>query len=185
MLTYKLLAALLDYPGSEIVDDLRSAVAEEGGALGLLRSVDTDEVFSEAEHIGIAGFIDWMLAQEQTELEGGYVKTFDLTPEHSLHLTHHVFGDDKNRGPALIDLSEFYKSYGLQHDEREIPDYLPMMLEFVSTRTDRGARVPDRCGEGVQRARDQSGESAEPLCGARSRDRKPQLAGAPGRLRRR
>ena len=30
-------------------------------------------------------------------------------PEHSLHLTHHLFGDDKNRGPALIDLSEFYK----------------------------------------------------------------------------
>ena len=58
MLTYKLLAALLDYPGSEIVDDLRTAVAEEGGALGLLRSVDTDEVFSEAEHISIAGFID-------------------------------------------------------------------------------------------------------------------------------
>ena len=141
MLTYKLLAALLDYPGSEIVDDLRSAVAEEGGALGLLRSVDTDEVFSEAEHIGIAGFIDWMLAQEQTELEGGYVKTFDLTPEHSLHLTHHVFGDDKNRGPALIDLSEFYKSYGLQHDEREIPDYLPMMLEFVSQLEQIEARV--------------------------------------------
>lgn len=141
MLTYKLLAALLDYPGSEIVDDLRSAVAEEGGALGLLRSVDTDEVFSEAEHIGIAGFIDWMLAQEQTELEGGYVKTFDLTPEHSLHLTHHVFGDDKNRGPALIDLSEFYKSYGLQHDEREIPDYLPMMLEFVSQLEQTEARV--------------------------------------------
>ena len=141
MLTYKLLEALLDYPGSEIVDDLRSAVAEEGGALGLLRSVDTDEVFSEAEHIGIAGFIDWMLAQEQTELEGGYVKTFDLTPEHSLHLTHHVFGDDKNRGPALIDLSEFYKSYGLQHDEREIPDYLPMMLEFVSQLEQTEARV--------------------------------------------
>lgn len=141
MLTYKLLAALLDYPGSEIVDDLRTAVAEEGGALGLLRSVDTDEVFSEAEHIGIAGFIDWMLAQEQTELEGGYVKTFDLTPEHSLHLTHHVFGDDKNRGPALIDLSEFYKSYGLQHDEREIPDYLPMMLEFVSQLEQTEARV--------------------------------------------
>ena len=141
MLTYKLLAALLDYPGSEIVDDLRSAVAEEGGALGLLRSVDTDEVFSEAEHIGIAGFIDWMLAQEQTELEGGYVKTFDLTPEHSLHLTHHVFGDDKNRGPALIDLSEFYKSYGLQHDEHEIPDYLPMMMEFVSQLEETEARV--------------------------------------------
>lgn len=141
MQTYKLLAVLLDYPGSEIVDDLRGALAERDGALGLVRSADADAVFSAAEHASIAGFIDWMLAQDQTELEGRYVKTFDLTPEHSLHLTHHVFGDDKNRGPALIDLSEFYKSYGLQHDEHEIPDYLPMMLEFVSQLEETEARV--------------------------------------------
>lgn len=141
MQTYKLLAVLLDYPGGEIVGDLRAAVSGQDGALGLVRSVDTDEVFTGSEHASIAGFIDWMLAQDQTELEGRYVKTFDLTPEHSLHLTHHVFGDDKNRGPALIDLSEFYKSYGLQHDEHEIPDYLPMMLEFVSQLEETEARV--------------------------------------------
>ena len=141
MQTYKLLAVLLDYPGGEIVDDLRAAVAELGSALALVRSTDTDAVFSSTEHASIARFIDWMLAQDQTELEGRYVKTFDMTPEHSLHLTHHVFGDDKNRGPALIDLSEFYKSYGLQHDEHEIPDYLPMMMEFVSQLDETEARV--------------------------------------------
>lgn len=141
MQTYKLLAVLLDYPGGEIIDDLRSAAAEKGGALGLVESIDRDRLFSAAEHARIAGFIDWALAQDQTELEGGYVKTFDLTPEHSLHLTHHVFGDDKNRGPALIDLSEYYKSFGLQHDEHEIPDYLPMMLEFVSQLEETEARV--------------------------------------------
>lgn len=141
MQTYKLLAVLLDYPGGEIIDDLRSAAAEKGGALGLVDSVDRDRLFSADEHARIAGFIDWALAQDQTELEGRYVKTFDLTPEHSLHLTHHVFGDDKNRGPALIDLSEYYKSFGLQHDEHEIPDYLPMMLEFVSQLEETEARV--------------------------------------------
>mgnify|MGYP003608696491 FL=1 len=66
MQTYKLLAMLLDYPGSEIVGDLRAAVSEQGGARGLVRSVDTDKVFTEAEHESIAGFIDWMLAQNQT-----------------------------------------------------------------------------------------------------------------------
>ncbi|MCK2094695.1 nitrate reductase molybdenum cofactor assembly chaperone [Thauera aromatica] len=141
MQTYKLLAVLLDYPGGEIIDDLRSAAAEKGGALGLVDSIDRDRLFSAGEHARIAGFIDWALAQDQTELEGRYVKTFDLTPEHSLHLTHHVFGDDKNRGPALIDLSEYYKSFGLQHDEHEIPDYLPMMLEFVSQLEETEARV--------------------------------------------
>ena len=41
MQTYKLLAVLLDYPGGEIVDDLRAAVADQGGALGLVRSADS------------------------------------------------------------------------------------------------------------------------------------------------
>ena len=57
MQTYKLLAVLLDYPGGEIVGDLRAAVSGQGGALGLVRSVDTDEVFTGSEHASIAGFI--------------------------------------------------------------------------------------------------------------------------------
>jgi nitrate reductase delta subunit len=64
-----------------------------------------------------------------------------MVAEHSLHLTHHLFGDDKNRGPALIDLSEYYKSFGLQHEESEIPDYLPLMLEFVSQLEHDEARI--------------------------------------------
>ena len=69
-----------------------------------------------------------------TELQAAYVKTFDLTPEHSLHLTHHLFGDDndKNRGPALIDLGELYKDYGMKVTTNELPDYLPLILEFVA-----------------------------------------------------
>lgn len=141
MMTYKLLAVLLDYPGSEFVADLRTAVAEQGGAAAFVDSVDGERVFSAEDRGRIATFIEWTLAQDQTELEAGYVKTFDLAPEHSLHLTHHVFGDDKNRGPALIDLSEYYKSFGLQHDEREIPDYLPLMLEFVSGLEETEARI--------------------------------------------
>jgi nitrate reductase delta subunit len=69
-----------------------------------------------------------------TELQANYVKTFDLTPEHSLHLTHHLFGDDndKNRGPALIDLGELYKDYGMKLMTNELPDYLPLILEFAA-----------------------------------------------------
>ena len=141
MLIYKFLATLLDYPGGEYVADLRLAVKAEGGAASLLVALDPERTFSEEEHADLATFIEWMLGRDQTDLEADYVKTFDLTPEHSLHLTHHVFGDDKNRGPALIDLSEFYKSYGLQHDEHEIPDYLPLMLEFVSQLDETEVRV--------------------------------------------
>ncbi len=141
MQTFKLLAELLDYPSGQLVSDLRALIAEHGDVHGMLDVVDGDAVFPRAEREEIAGFIDWLLTQDQTELEANYVRTFDMVAEHSLHLTHHLFGDDKNRGPALIDLSEYYKSFGLQHEESEIPDYLPLMLEFVSQLEHDEARI--------------------------------------------
>lgn len=141
MQTFKLLAELLDYPSAELVADLKQLIADHGNVTRLLDAADQNLLFSDAEREQIAGFITWLLAQEQTELEADYVRTFDMVPEHSLHLTHHLFGDDKNRGPALIDLSEYYKSFGLQHEESEIPDFLPLMLEFVSQLEPDEARI--------------------------------------------
>ena len=141
MQMYKLLAELLDYPSEQLVADLREVIAEQGDVAGLLEAVDRDQIFPRDEREKIAAFIAWALAEDSTELQANYVKTFDMVPEHSLHLTHHLFGDDKNRGPALIDLSEYYKSFGLQHEDGEIPDYLPLMLEFVSQLEENEARI--------------------------------------------
>jgi nitrate reductase delta subunit len=88
---------------------------------------------SEDERTTLGGFVTWMLAHEKTKLQQIYVDTFDMTPEHDLHLTHHLFGEDNGRGPALIDLGEHYKANGLEVKSREIPDYLPLILEYVST----------------------------------------------------
>jgi nitrate reductase delta subunit len=74
-------------------------------------------------------------------LQSDYVQTFDLTPEHSLHLTHHLFGDDKSRGPALIDLGELFKDYGVEVVTNELPDYLPLILEFTAYLEDSEATV--------------------------------------------
>lgn len=132
MKLFQLLAMLLDYPHDDARAELTQLVHEYEGVGGLLIALDPDRLFSGQEREQIARCLEWLLAQPTLAAQADYVKTFDLVPEHSLHLTHHVFGDDKNRGPALIDLSEIYKSYGLQHDEHEIPDFLPLMLEFVS-----------------------------------------------------
>ena len=85
----------------------------------------------------LAAFLDKLevrVTREPLVLEEEYVRTFDMVPEHSMHMTHHLIGEDKNRGPALIDLGEYYKSYGfeLNEDAKELPDYLPLMLEFIS-----------------------------------------------------
>ena len=122
MRLYKILSVLLEYPEHELLE-----------ALPELRAALQAEKLSADERRTLETFLDWLTVQDLTDLQADYVQTFDLAPEHSLHLTHHLFGDDKGRGPALIDLAEHYRSYGLESDERELPDYLPLILEFVST----------------------------------------------------
>ncbi len=140
---YRILSKLLDYPHEGLLDALweirhRAALGPE---------------FETHERSVVAAFADYLESRGLTEIQGDYVQTFDLTPEHALHLTHHLFGDDKNRGPALIDLSEFFKEYGLEmsftpgeteeqrEQSNELPDYLPLMLEFAAHLEPHEARV--------------------------------------------
>lgn len=132
MKLFKLLSLLLDYPDDESLAGLQQAVDEAGRAVDLIGAIDAEGVFSRDEHAAIGEFVDGLLAIDVTEAKARYVQTFDLVAEHSLHLTHHIFGEEKTRGPALIDLSEYLKSYGFKHDETELPDFLPLILEFVS-----------------------------------------------------
>lgn len=131
MRIFRLLAALLDYPDDEILAALRAEAGADPARFVAIE--DAAGVLDAAAHTELAGFIGGLLAAEPATRQAEYVQTFDLTAEHSLHLTHHLFGEEKTRGPALIDLGEFYRSYGLQADPRELPDFLPLMLEFVST----------------------------------------------------
>lgn len=135
---YKVLSKLLDYPD----EALMAAVPELRGEI--------KRGFEAAEWLVLDRFLNHLESLDLTDLQGAYVQTFDLTPEHALNLTHHLFGDDKNRGPALIDLSVFYKEFGLEmvvNDaanegaSNEIPDYLPLMLEFSEMLSEDEARI--------------------------------------------
>ncbi|MCU7804854.1 MAG: nitrate reductase molybdenum cofactor assembly chaperone [Candidatus Thiodiazotropha sp. (ex Lucinoma annulata)] len=128
---YTILARLLDYPDEELMENMPEIISLLKGDPGI----------SEQERDALMRLIAWMQSHDLTGLQGSYVQTFDMTPEHDLHLTHHLFGDDRGRGPALIDLSEHYKGMGLELEKGEIPDYLPLILEFVSTLDDMQARV--------------------------------------------
>ena len=122
MTLFKLLSALFEYPDQAMLD----AIPE------ILALTDKEPSIEPGERQAIRDFAEWLGDSDLTEAQARYVKTFDMTPEHALHLTHHLFGDDKNRGPALIDLGEYYKSYGLEIGSNELPDYLPLVLEFAS-----------------------------------------------------
>lgn len=131
MRLYSVIARLLDYP-DEILHD----------HLGPLQEWLHDEPDIAAEdRAAVSELVAWMDSQPLLALQEHYVQTFDMTPEHSLHLTHHLFGDDRGRGPALVDLSEHYKSAGLEAMAGELPDYLPLVLEYCSTLEPFSARV--------------------------------------------
>src|SRR6476620_9150925 len=74
------------------------------------------------------------------ETEAAYVELFDRGRCTSLHLFEHVHGDSRDRGPAMIDLTQTYEQAGLHLAPGELPDYLPAVLEFVSTQPPREAR---------------------------------------------
>ncbi|MEW5942331.1 MAG: nitrate reductase molybdenum cofactor assembly chaperone [Pseudomonadota bacterium] len=130
MLIYKLLSALLEYPDQELQDNLPE-----------IRSLLKDAEVSDEDRAALAKFVDWMAASDLTELQADYVQTFDLTPENSLHLMHHLYADDRRLGPAMIDLTEYYKARGLKASEGELPDYLPLILEFVAALDEAEGRV--------------------------------------------
>jgi len=131
MQIYRLIARLLDYPDAEMLENL--SMFDE--------IIDSDSSITKQEQKKLKDILTWMRMHNVTGLQETYVQTFDMTPEHDLHLTHHLFGDDRGRGPALVDLGEHYKSAGLEVAEKELPDYLPLILEYVSTLDEMQARV--------------------------------------------
>ncbi|MBT3092579.1 MAG: nitrate reductase molybdenum cofactor assembly chaperone [Candidatus Thiodiazotropha endolucinida] len=131
MQIYKLLARLLEYPDTELIVHMPE----------IIKRVKSDRDISTQERDDLMQFISWMQLHDMTGMQADYVQTFDMTPEHALHLTHHLFGDDRGRGPALIDLMEHYRAEGLDIDQQEIPDYLPLILEYASTLDDMQAKV--------------------------------------------
>jgi nitrate reductase delta subunit len=131
MQIFKVLSKLIDYPDNELMENLDSVIDYVK---------DSSEIPDDERKV-IMEFISWMGVHTATGMQQTYVETFDMVPEHDLHLTHHIFGDDNGRGPALIDLSEHYKGEGLEVNDGEIPDFLPLILEYVSGLDEMESRI--------------------------------------------
>ncbi|WP_432378944.1 nitrate reductase molybdenum cofactor assembly chaperone [Duganella sp. P38] len=116
---YAVLSALLQYPEPELV----AAQAELNQLLLEHLPVWHAPLQGLFAHIGSTPLID--LQQE-------YVATFDRNPGHSLHLFEHIHGESRDRGQAMVDLMEEYRRHGLQMVGDDLPDYVPLFLEFLS-----------------------------------------------------
>ena len=127
----RVLAALLGYPG----DRMRSHFAEMSGLLCEERAL------TYSRRVELDALMDTLQSADPLETESAYVELFDRGRATSLHLFEHVHGDSRDRGPAMIDLGQTYEKAGLILAEGELPDYLPAVLEFVSTQPPREARA--------------------------------------------
>jgi nitrate reductase delta subunit len=129
--TLRALAWLLRYPGAELragLADLRGALHDER-ALGAARLAELDALIGRLQ----------ALPPLRTEAE--YVELFDRGRGTALHLFEHVHGDSRDRGPAMIDLGRTYAEAGLDLAPGELPDYLPVLLEYASTQPTAQARA--------------------------------------------
>ncbi|MFE3289978.1 nitrate reductase molybdenum cofactor assembly chaperone [Rhodococcus sp. NPDC059234] len=119
-LVWRIAALLLDYPTEQtlgMLRDLRDAAATVSGPA--------------SEHL--LGCIAFMQATPRIELSALYVETFDLRRRSSLHLSYYAYGDTRNRGMALLRFKNAYRNAGVALGEHELPDYLPVVLEFAAT----------------------------------------------------
>jgi nitrate reductase delta subunit len=130
-LSLRVLARLLGYPGAELRDHL----PEMRDALRAKRAV------SDARLAELDALMDALSGADPLDAEAAYVQLFDRGRATSLHLFEHVHGDSRDRGPAMIDLAQTYDQAGLHLAPGELPDYLPAVLEFVSTQPPREARA--------------------------------------------
>ena len=127
----RVLAALLGYPDAALrsyLPEMRDLLHEER-ALSLSRRTE------------LVALIDKLQRADPLKIEADYVELFDRGRATSLHLFEHVHGDSRDRGPAMIDLGQTYENAGLILAEGELPDYLPAVLEFVSTQPPREAKA--------------------------------------------
>lgn len=126
-LTLRALSALLGYPSAELqahVGDLRQALLAEA-------------VLPASAIRALEPLLSALETEPLIERQAAYCELFDSRRSLSLHLFEHVHGDSRDRGPAMVDLGREYAARGLHMTDDELPDYLPLFLEFVSV-LDRG-----------------------------------------------
>ena len=122
LLTYKILSLLLDYP----TEALHKALSDIGQQLRREQYLDEASMKHIEDFARYASSLPLMQWQEQ------YVTLFDQGKGSNLYLFDHAYGSSRDRGQAMVDLKEMYHAGGFIPCSDELPDYLPLFLEFLA-----------------------------------------------------
>ncbi len=118
----KALACLLLYPD----EDLLTSLPEIESTLQGSEELDGESKRRLEELVG------WIRETDTSSLQAAYVSTFDIGKHGSLNLFEHTQGDSRDRGHVMVELNRLYKEHGLELTTTELPDHLPVFLEFLS-----------------------------------------------------
>jgi nitrate reductase delta subunit len=122
MKSLKVLGLLMSYPKPEWVSHLEDC-----------KSLLMQEQFLPKKHMrAVLKFIENLATVDLYSAQEEYVETFDRGRSHSLHLFEHIHGESRDRGQAMVNLSSAYEEKGFFIDQAELPDYIPLFLEFLS-----------------------------------------------------
>lgn len=122
MKVLKVISLLLSYPSQELIDDkaaLEQAVIQDPG------------LSAEAKQ-QLLDFIDQLLSRYYLDAQEDYISTFDKGRYTSLLMFEHVHGESRDRGQAMVDMINIYNENGYELSARELPDFIPLFLEFLS-----------------------------------------------------
>ena len=122
MLTLKVLSLLLSYPEQETLDALDELAAV----------VTKEQLLSATQQAAVLDLIDSYRHVDLLTLQENYVALFDRGRYLSLHIFEHVHGESRDRGQAMVNLLQMYEAFGFVITAHELPDYIPLFLEFLS-----------------------------------------------------
>ncbi len=126
----KAISALLSYPTEEL--------QQAGGELK--DALQQGNLLQEATIVELGMLIDTLASSDIYDLQETYVALFDRSKTLSLNLFEHVHGESRDRGGAMVDLVENYRAAGFEPQSSELPDHLPVLLEFLAMRPIEEAR---------------------------------------------
>jgi nitrate reductase delta subunit len=124
MKTLKVLSALLCYPQPE----MQAALGE------MVEALEEERLLPERERQALRTLMRQMAQMDVMELQERYIRLFDRGRALSLHLFEHLHGESRDRGQAMVNLLEVYRQHGFELNARELPDYLPLFLEYLAQR---------------------------------------------------
>jgi nitrate reductase delta subunit len=121
-MAFKALSALLGYP----TDEMKLAAGE------ISEIIENDARIAGPIKAQLHELLSELATRDLYDLQERYVLLFDRTRSLSLHLFEHVHGESRDRGQAMIDLKQMYEKHKLELKYSELPDFIPVFLEYIS-----------------------------------------------------